>query len=112
MGGIERQFDVLGGRTGDGANDTAINRRNIFERLALDRGDPLAADNAGFRRILRAESAAQTGFTGILALTESSTISAVGKMLIVAKAFKMTCLGLARTSGGSGTGALMSRWKP
>ena len=43
MGGIERQFDVLGGRTGDGANDTAINRRNIIKCLTLDRGDPLAA---------------------------------------------------------------------
>ena len=44
MGGVEREFDVLGGRAGDGANDIAVNRRNIIKRLALDRGDPLAAD--------------------------------------------------------------------
>ncbi len=44
VGGVERQFDVLGGRAGDTGQDLAGDRRQIVEIFAADRGDPLAAN--------------------------------------------------------------------
>ena len=44
MGGVERQLDVFGGRAGGLGVDLAVDRRDDVEVLALDRGDPLAAD--------------------------------------------------------------------
>ena len=42
--GVKRQFDVLGGGARHRADDIAVDRRNVLEGLALDRGHPLAAD--------------------------------------------------------------------
>ena len=42
--GVERELDVLGGAAGDLAEGLAVDRRDVLEVLALDRGDPLAAD--------------------------------------------------------------------
>ena len=52
VGGIEREFDVLRGRTRDLAERLAGDRRDIVEVLSLDRRDPLAADEVV---ILRAD---------------------------------------------------------
>jgi hypothetical protein len=56
----------------------------IFDSLDFEGASP------GFPR---QANAAQTGFARLSPLEVSSTISAVEKMLIVAKAFKMTRLG-------------------
>jgi hypothetical protein len=44
MRGIERQFDILRGGTGNRANHMTVDRRNILEFLTLDRGNPCAAN--------------------------------------------------------------------
>ena len=44
VGGVQRQFDVLGGAAGHLAESLAGDRGDVLEVLALDRGDPFAAD--------------------------------------------------------------------
>ena len=44
VSGVERELDVLRGRSGVGADDAAIDRGDIVECLTFNRRDPFAAD--------------------------------------------------------------------